>query len=442
MLLKFSVKNYKSFYEEAVFSMMPAPRQKGLDYSILEEQIGTKKYKGLCSAVIYGPNASGKTNLIAAMDTLKAIISRGHVRNVDEFSFPNIAASSLELIPNCNHDPTPTTFSIKFTDSGMLFEYILSVDLGKFDEPVGTHRILFERLSVNGRTAFTRRETVALTFPSFLKSYRNSSSQNEAQKALDDAATYIANDSLTSDELFLCNGFRTIFYQDLANIITKWFSNRFFVYCRSDALRFYKASPSKDISMVDMDNTLFAAAKEFGVTANLMGYRRNEDTGTATLYSILNKNMLPAEIFESFGTVRFVNIFPSIITAFRTGATLVLDEFDASIHPMAVMSIIKAFHNDEINKKHAQLIFNTHNPIFLNSGLFRRDEIKFVEREANGESIHYSLSDFKTTDGVRNGESYMKNYFVSRYGAIKDVDFAPILKDLMNQVDRDEASEK
>ena len=69
------------------------------------------------------------------------------------------------------------------------------------------------------------------------------------------------------------------------------------------------------------------------------------------------------------------------------------------------------FHNDEINTKGAQLIFNTHNPIFLNNSLLRRDEIKFVEKGDTG-SILYSLSDFGTNGrkGVRNTEDYMKNY--------------------------------
>ena len=60
MLLEFKAKNYKSFSEEMVFSMTPAPKQKGLDYSVLTETAESKEYKGLCSAIIYGPNASGK----------------------------------------------------------------------------------------------------------------------------------------------------------------------------------------------------------------------------------------------------------------------------------------------------------------------------------------------------------------------------------------------
>jgi AAA15 family ATPase/GTPase len=51
----------------------------------------------------------------------------------------------------------------------------------------------------------------------------------------------------------------------------------------------------------------------------------------------------------------------------QRGGILVVDEFDASIHPMALMNIITLFHNDELNTHKAQLVFNTHNPIFLNS---------------------------------------------------------------------------
>lgn len=123
---------------------------------------------------------------------------------------------------------------------------------------------------------------------------------------------------------------------------------------------------------------------------------------------------------------------PLVLKVLKTGGTLVMDEFDRSIHQATVMNIILAFHNDEINKHHAQLIFTTHNPIFLDASLLRRDEIKFVERNEDNNSIHYSLSDFKTASGVRKDEDYMNNYFVNRYGAIKDIDFSSIFKDIVS----------
>ena len=89
MLLKFAIKNYKSFRDETVFSMEPAPKQKDLDYSVLSKKAGRKAYKGLCSAVIYGANASGKTNIIGAMEVLKNIISTGNISN-HNINSPNI----------------------------------------------------------------------------------------------------------------------------------------------------------------------------------------------------------------------------------------------------------------------------------------------------------------------------------------------------------------
>jgi AAA15 family ATPase/GTPase len=102
------------------------------------------------------------------------------------------------------------------------------------------------------------------------------------------------------------------------------------------------------------------------------------------------------------------------------------------------MNIVSIFHNDEINKHGAQLIFNTHNPIYLNNRLLRRDEIKFVEKDDNGSSI-YALSDFKTNGeiSVRKTTDYMKNYFVNRYGAILDIDFSDIIDDIINGENED-----
>ena len=113
-----------------------------------------------------------------------------------------------------------------------------------------------------------------------------------------------------------------------------------------------------------------------------------------------------------------------------------MDELDASLHPMLVMNLISLFHNDEVNKNQAQLIFNTHNPIYLNNKLLRRDEIKFVERDKNTKSSSlYALSDFKTNGetSVRKTSDYMKNYFTNRYGAIENVDFTDIVIEILSK---------
>ena len=430
MLLDFKFSNYKSFYDETNFSMTPAPQQTGLDYSILSEKIGAKKYRGLSSAVIYGPNASGKTNLIGAMDTMRAIVLRGNIKNSNIVSSPNQAAFMLELIPNCDAIDIPVSFSVCFLDQGMVFNYSFSAIFGNFLEKDCKRWILRESLYINEKLVFERdNDGLKLDTPKVIKNYINSSFSKNISSSVE-----IALDSLSADELFLCNGFKSIFSKELVSTILDWFENKFIVIYRADSIQSMRKFANPADHTIYVEKTLTEVAKEFGITANALGYRADEDD--VVLCSVFDdkKIAIPAEDFESYGTIRFINEFPLIIRALLQGATLIMDEFDASIHPMALMSIINIFHNDEININHAQLIFNTNNPIFLDASLFRRDEIKFVERnKATNRSIHYALSDFKTANGVRKGEDYMKNYFVSRYGAIEEVDFSSILKEIIHE---------
>ncbi|MGN1313837.1 MAG: ATP/GTP-binding protein [Lachnospiraceae bacterium] len=253
----------------------------------------------------------------------------------------------------------------------------------------------------------------------------------------------VANQSLSKDELFLSNGFKLLISQGLSKIIIDWFTEKFMVIYRADAIQSIRRFSDPQKKTIYVEKTINEAAKVFGINSNSVAYVANGDDGEARLCSIFeDKNdkssvkAVLAEVFESFGTIRFVNMFPLVLRAIATGGTLVVDEFDASIHPMALMSIISIFHNDDINKKHAQLIFNTHNPIFLNSNIFRRDEIKFVEKDdVSLLSEIYSLSDFGTAgeNGVRKGDDYMKNYFVSQYGAIKNIDFSPIFENMFSK---------
>ena len=163
MLLEFKTKNFKSFAEEMVFSMTPAPKQKGLDYSILSMKAGSKSYKGLSSAVIYGPNASGKTNVIGAMDVFRSIVLRGNIRNADVAS-PNAAASALELIPNCNGVAEPTELSIRFVDDGIMVEYFVKADLGPFMDAEYSRKIVEEKLTVNEKQVFLRKEDLVVDY--------------------------------------------------------------------------------------------------------------------------------------------------------------------------------------------------------------------------------------------------------------------------------------
>lgn len=437
MLIEFRVKNYKSFLNEIVFSMEAAPKQSGLDYSLMKEKIRRKVIKGLSSSVIYGPNAAGKTNIIGAMDTMRAIVLRGSINNLEESETPNNAAYSLELIPNNSLIiPKPVVFAISFTDGGMKIEYSLSADLGLFMDAKYKRSIICERLKINDEEIFVRENrTLNINIPKGMENMFSTSKAIDSERLKD-----LAINNLLETELFLTNGFKYIFSPHIAKIVMEWFMNKFMVVYRADSMQYIKRYSDPQKQTIYVEKTTNEAAKIFGINSNAIGYAISEDDGKMRLCSLFenkdNKHKgiaMAAEIFESYGTIRFVNIFPLVIRAIKTGSVLVVDEFDASIHPMALMSIINIFHNDEINIKHAQLIINTHNPVFLNSNLLRRDEIKFVERCADShDSMLYALSDFGTAgeNGVRKHEDYMKYYFIGRYGAIKNIDFSSLFDDI------------
>lgn len=437
MLLQFKVKNYKSFLEEAKFSMEAAPKQHGLDYSLSTFKIKKKDIKVLTSSVIYGPNASGKTNIIGAMDTFRSIVLRGNIRNTEEKGSPNPASESLELIPNNTLEtPQAVEFSIIFREDNLLICYEIVLDLGVFLDGSYERKILEEKLTVNESVVFQRKEDVVVKNLNVITKYIT---DIKAVNSVD--IVRIANNSLNQEELFLMNGFKLLYSQKLVKIISDWFTSKFMVICRADSLQLIKRFADPQKPTVYIEKTINQAASLFGINSNAVGYVTGDDDKGAKLCSIFNdeKNKriatMAAELFESYGTIRFINIFPLVIRAIVTGGILIVDEFDASIHPMALMNIINIFHNDDINIHHAQLIFNTHNPIFLNSNIFRRDEIKFVERDDDSHlSVLYALSDFGTTGdkGVRKHDDYMKHYFVSEYGAIKDIDFTPIFEEILN----------
>lgn len=123
---------------------------------------------------------------------------------------------------------------------------------------------------------------------------------------------------------------------------------------------------------------------------------------------------------ESDGTLKMFALYPALQDTLENGGVLFVDELNARLHPLLVRSFLITFLNPEINPKHAQLVFTTHDSWQLSNNLLRRDEIWFTEKDGNGVSALYSLADFVDEDGmkIRKDESYEKNYLLGKYGAI------------------------
>lgn len=431
MLLEFKMKNFKSYKDEMEFKMLTAPKIKDLEDTLVTKKIEGKSIKVLSTAVIYGPNSSGKTNIISGMEVLRSIFLKGSVQNKELVLTRNMTVNRLSLAPNINSEKDePVKFYIKFVTNDLMIEIRLDVLLGEFNDEDAKRKIVYEELKINNSIIYSRDKELRIGNIDIIKNYWiDNFSMEVAEK--------ISKSNLDEQDLFLNGMFKNLYSKKIFDIIYNWFQNEFVIIYRADQV---KVSPRYSEKQKDkkfyIDKLLNKAAKDFGVTKTTKDivYPITEKSEMIRPLSLIQRkdkiSIVPSEDFESFGTIRFLNVFPLIAKAITSGATLVIDELDASIHPMAIMNIINIFHNPDINKRGAQLIFNTHNPIYLNNAILRRDEIKFVERQEDGNSVHYSLSDFGTNgeNGVRNTEDYMKKYFINKYGAIENVDFSNVFE--------------
>ncbi|RSM83989.1 hypothetical protein DMH04_22590 [Kibdelosporangium aridum] len=124
---------------------------------------------------------------------------------------------------------------------------------------------------------------------------------------------------------------------------------------------------------------------------------------------------------ESAGTRSWLGMLPVVLTALDSGATLVVDEIDTSLHPVLVLRLVKLFHDKQTNPAGAQLVFTTHDATLLHPPLaedpLARDEIWFVEKDRSGSSTLYPLTDFKP----RAEDNLERRYLSGKYGAVPNV---------------------
>jgi AAA15 family ATPase/GTPase len=410
MLLQFSTENYKTFKEEMVFDMTANPNQEGmdLDYSLIHRTIDNEAFKILCSSVIVGPNASGKTNLFSAMDTLRSIILRGNILNAPDASSQNKASCFLERIPNSHNPHKPVAFSIAFIESDYLIEYSLEIDLGAFLTPKYDRKVVSERLDINNKMIFKREfSDIVLGELDTIKHLLNPKFPADLTAVL----------SMEDTDLFLVNNFKSLCSIKLVALIKNWIENKFIIVF-NEGISSFNLRPSHYLR-----KTLNEAVFEFGANNPIYFV---QDGAELKFASKTNDKILPSEEFESRGTLKFLEIFPVILEAYSNGATLVIDEFPFNLHTDGVLSIINAFHHDAHNIQGAQLIFNTHNLGLLTHAMFRRDEIKLMEFKDNCNEL-YSIANYELSDRDLQYD-YDKNYLFGMFGAIKNVEFDTILQ--------------
>lgn len=305
---------------------------------------------------------------------------------------------------------------------GVLIDYDVSLELGEFLDRSAKKLISFESLKINGKPAFERQKNNVELFDNepFKSKWRISGSQKLIK--------LLAQESLKPQELFLANGFKCLVSQEIVSMIENWFGEHLSTLDLSRNLAIGASSHPQSIK--SFLKAVTVAAKANG--AETSGFSLGSEDLLSVLENLKGKKEVYSEKYESTGTLKFMRLFPQAVEAIKNGSVLVVDQLDASINPMAIMSLINVFHNDGINKKGAQLIFETCNPIYLNPNLFRRDESKFVNKEDNSGSTIYTLSDFGTEGegGVKTTDDYAANYLMDCYGAMSGADFTEVFCEL------------
>jgi len=428
MLLNYKFSNFRSFYEESTMDMRPA-NIKDIAYSILHEK-ADKEYKALSSSIIYGANASGKSNAILVLAFLRELVITGNIKNQQ--------CIPTGLIPCfCGDAKRPISFNIEFLNKGYHIDYKVEIGGESFLSIKDSNPYVeSEKLVVNGKKIFERIEN-KITYLFFDKN-----TDDDVKTMLKDKA----ESSLLSDELFLSNGFKTLGDTSLYSIILNWFKEKLIVVRNVD---YISTIPKFDYEHIETanendckisDDIINKIAKEAGINYREIRFIQDDKDKKTKQISIIDGIGVISRFIESAGTMKIVNFLPLVISVMVKGGTLVVDELDSSLHPSAVFSIINAFHNNELNTQNAQLIFTSHNPIYQKAKIFRRDEIKFIERDELTSRL-YNLSEFGTSgkSSVKNSTDIMKNYLTGKYGAINYIDFSDVIREaiLLNKCKED-----
>lgn len=421
MLVNFEFSNFRSFKEKTTF-MMKASSQTTFN----ERLIRAENKRILPVAVTYGANASGKSNVILAMKCLRDIVLNGNLRSDNLLD--------LEFYPFVHDDECdPIHFCIDFINKNKHFKYEVDIKVEKLIR--GTRKIIYEDLSLitkNGSeiNLFTRSENEV-----------NIASTKQALSAMNIKKSFIANISdnlnanIDGNVLFLTGGFKNIINGEIVDIVTDFFAEKMIIINNfstgKTAIEIKGNDKVYDFTMWNDWLDIFVKAADFG-PQEIRYKLDNREDNELHLYSCYktgknNRIFVPSYIMESRGTLKMIDFVILFQKCFEEGGILIMDEFDNALHPEIVKGIISLFSDQKLNKNGAQLIFTTHNPIYLNNKIFRRDQIIFIEKDPESyRSALYTLADFGSEE-VRNDENYLTNYFKGKYSSLPYIDFSILL---------------
>lgn len=404
MLLQFNFKNYKSFKEENNLDM-EATSIKEHEYNLCE----IEKTRYLKTAAIYGSNASGKTNILDAFGYMRQRILKPVDDTVNEENIKEDTFKYNKFMFDKKSQISPMELEVYLLSGNKKYQYGFSIN---------NDNIVSEWLYVKGVRGYKNifeRNSDKITIGTGYKSLEKYKDTKISEKSL--LLTLIRK---LEDNEDLSNVYKWFVNSVYLNFSDAWFEN-YLTYNISRELaenEEMRNEYNKFIKVIDV------GIKEIEASVNKDDNKQSEVILKVTHTTVNGEDeKLPFNL-ESEGTKKMFTLYKFFIEAFEKGRVVFVDELDSKLHPLLTKYIISMFHNKDINKANGQLIYSTHDTVNLNKEIFRRDEIWFVEKDYNGASTLYSLSDYKIEDTkVRNDATYNKDYLTGRYGAI------PVLKE-------------
>ena len=391
MLIQFSVENYLSIKDKVVLSLLASRDTEHPEHLILD---GSKNH--LKSAVIYGANASGKSNVLNAFWFMTNYVLTSHNQQVHK----GIERSPFKF--NKETPTRPSSFEVIFTVNSIRYAYGFSVtDKAVIEEylyyyPNGRQALIFERKDT---TDF--RFTVDIDEQNTLK------------------------DRTSANKLYLSVASNWSYAKVIP--VLEWFASCQIITKNSVANAYgLEAEQLKDDDYRRVIASMLRVA-DFGIQSlqvrdsdpvpsphselftNIDAVHTVQDSeGNASSYTL---NMTE----ESDGTNSYFKLIGIVKKALDQGTLLVADEMDAHLHPLLTKHLVSLFNSAEFNQDGAQLIFTSHNTNLLDLDVLRRDQIWFTEKnEHTAATDLFSLYDFS----IRKDAKVEKGYLIGRYGAI------------------------
>ena len=377
MLLRFSVSNRLSMRDRQELSLTASslkdPAQGLIDCP------SAPSGSVLPAALIYGANASGKTNLVDSIRVMKKMVLSSHRKEVPGGGVPLRRPFALDPA----NPPSPTGFDVDFVLGGVRHHYgfeasdeaFLSEWLYAF--PKGHRRMLFERegdVFHFGRALGGQNKTIAaLVRPNSL--YVSAAAQN-GHKHLSGVFAYFRS-------------IRGVVGMDIPG----------------EAASSYFVEEEPDARVIEF------LAK---IGTGIIDYRRKESAIELGHCGHDGRPVFLSVDRESAGTRRLLVVLDFVFRALDKGVPFCVDELDASLHTHASEAVLELFCSRDTNPKGAQLIATTHDAELMRSGVLRRDQLWFTDKDADGATRLYPLTDIRT----RSGDDFAKGYLQGRYGAV------------------------